>query len=445
MRLVAGTPAAGPLDEGSVIDGYVVERAPERSPGLELRCAVRAPDGRAATLIQARWPHADRSARSHFRRMARLRARLEHPALVPVHTFGEHAGRGYLITDEYPAYTLADLLADEAPLAPRRVVAMMAPVAEAIDLASSRGLVHQALDPDSLLLARGDRVLIGSFGLLSADADPVWGFVRLGDPRYRSPEEVREEPLTLAATVYSLAAILVHALTGQPPFVHNRTALPYEHLYEQPPRVSEREVELPSDFDAVVGWGLAKEPGDRPQSAGALVRAAARALGLEEPALETPPAPTPLRVVTSDPGRAPARARGRAGRAVAWVAAAAVGGALLGAALDPFGPGDAQPAAQAGEPAVWQQLAERRGELRAELAAAETAPRQAQAAARLAGAYDRAATSAEPGRLAGAARSAASAYGALAEAAAVADATGYAEAAAAVAGAERRLGALARR
>jgi hypothetical protein len=120
------------LHEGTAVDGYVVEGLVDRHVGAELRYLMRGPDGEEATLITTRRPPGRRD-RLRIRRLASLRRRLAHPAVLPAHASGEHEGHPYLITDPYPAATLGDLLADEAFLAPEWLLAQLAPVAAALD------------------------------------------------------------------------------------------------------------------------------------------------------------------------------------------------------------------------------------------------------------------------------------------------------------------------
>jgi hypothetical protein len=417
-----------------VVDGYVVERVVGNHHGAEVRHTLRRPDGQRATLITSRGPYQDRRARSRFRRLARRRMELDHPALIPVRAFGEYEDQPYLITDLYPSRTLGDMLAEEAPLEVERIIGLLAPVADALDLAHRHGLVHQTLDSDSLLLGR-DSVLLDSFGLLAAEGENL---VQLGDLRYCPPEQVRGEPLTELANVYSLTALIVHALTGEPPYGGDRTALPYAQLAEAPPNVTERAPWLLPEVDEVVKWGMSKEPADRPGSATAALRAVA--LAAAPRVNSSRPLPTALLVTPAPRARTgPARRRrARSGALAAAIAVAAVCGAIAAAVLDPFGDEAARPA-QTEDSQVWRQLVDRRAALRDALAAAKTPSEQAAAMGELARAYTAAGRAGGPARLVMAARSAGAAYADLASATEAADQSAFSGAVAEVTAAERRL------
>jgi serine/threonine-protein kinase len=492
MKLVRDKPQAVVLEEGAALDGYAVGGVDEAHAGPEMRYAVTAPGGERATLHLSRRPFADKQERARFRRLAELRVAFTHPAAIEVSDLGEHAGHPYLVTEPYEtARTFADLLADEAPLEPGRLVAMLEPVAGALDLAHGQGLVHQGLGAESLLLAGDDRLLLDSFALFELGGESAWTTVQRSDLRYRPPEQVRAEALASSGNVYSLAALIVHGLTGEPPYSGDRLALNYAHLMEPPPRISRRIPGLDPAIDPVIARALAKEPADRPGSARQLLALVAMALGVStdlaapEPPPEAPPrqaaaengagrttrprttgrasepafpptamsgvsTPMPaaaratsLRSALSPAGVAPAGearrgSRLRAAAAVALAVAAAVCGGALAVALDPF---EDEPRAAAPSPAAaaWERLDTQRADLRAELAAADTPQEQAEIAGSLASAYDQAARAVGPGAQAVAARAVSDAYTQLAAAAEAGNEPGYGLASAAIAQAEQRL------
>jgi serine/threonine protein kinase, bacterial len=264
------------------VDGYVVESLVADRGHTELICDAVGPDGGDATLVVAWRRPADRHSWPRIRRLARTRATLEHEALLPVLAVGEHSGRPYLATDRYPEATFANLL-DEAPLSPERVLMLLAPVAEALDLAHASGLVHQSFSGTSLLVD-GHMVLLDGFGVVGGPRELTVESAGVHEVRYCTPDELRGEALEPASNVYSLAALLVHALTGAPAYEGTFVAQAYGHLSEAPPRPSERRAELGVAFDDVIARGLAKDPADRPASASELLAEAATALGVDLPA-----------------------------------------------------------------------------------------------------------------------------------------------------------------
>jgi hypothetical protein len=439
MRVSTQKPPDPGVAEGEAVDGYVVESLVAGRGHTELTCAAVGPDGGDATLVVACTRPADRHAWPRIRRLARTRATLEHEALLPVLAFGEHSGRPYIATERYPETTFANLL-NEAPLSPERVLMLLAPVAEALDMAHANGLVHQSFSGTSLLV-EGHLVLLDGFGVVGGPRELTVESAGVHEVRYCTPEELRGEALEPASNVYSLAALLVHALTGTPAYEGTLVAQTYGHLIEAPPRPSERRPELGVAFDDVIARGLAKDPADRPASASGLFAEAATALGVDLPARRGSG-------TVQDPGhRAPTEIR--SGRIPAPAVAAAVivavlAGLAAGVALDPFGGSRAAAAGPKVDARALERLDDQRAPLRAQLSAAETPQEQAATAAELADAYARAAASADSTRLASAARSGERAYDELGAAADRGNADEFASASDEVARAEARIGSLAR-
>ena len=441
MRLAARRSESAWLEPGTLVDGHKIVRRLHGHSGLELRYLARSPDDTPAMVISTRHTFTDRRERSRFRRASAARAALEHPAAIPIRAVTEHGDQPVLITDPYPEHTLGALLEQDAPLAPERVVALLAPVAEALDRAHAAGVVHSTLSADSLLLAGRERLLLDAFGLL-AEQEGGSSLLEDRDPRYISPEQVRGLPALPSSNVYSLTALIVHALTGEPPFTGQPPAVLYAHVIKAPAKVSERRPELGERIDAVVSAGLAKEPKERPSAAVKLVRMTAEALGVS-PDVQASACQKPrLRLVTDDGAPVtpqPRRRRGPGLLTAALVAVALGLGAVMAMAVAPFGDDASRPAARPAAARTWNQVADTRAHLRDRLAAADTPQAQADAASSLGGLYETAAQAGEPRALAAAAHEAALGYNQLAAAAGLNDDAGYAEAAQAVDRAEARL------
>jgi serine/threonine protein kinase len=477
-----------PVAVGSTIDGYLIESVLERRAGGELVCDAVDPDGFATTLEIALAPPPDRQAATRLRKLARLRAELRHPGLVPIEAVGEHAGRPYIACGRYPADTFADLL-HRGPIEVGEVLSMLATACDALDRAHAAGLVHQRLTAESLLVDEQQLVLDG-FGIAGGTTSSA---IRAETILCMPPELLRGEPLGPAGNVYSLACLLVLALTGAPPFEGSPAAQALAHRMETPPQPSARRPELGPELDRVILRALSKHPAPRPASARELLNEAAQALGLVLPAPVEHPADAAHAAIRSSRKlrrRSIAAAwRGlprpsisatwrelrRRSRATAWraprrrsiaaswrtrrsrslamlreelrrltsavfsgelrpgtsamLAVIAVGfGLSAGTLVAPSAGDGGDPSARASFRAMLQRLDESRTDLRAQLASAETPAAQAEAADELAAAYRRVADGGGSRESELAARSAERAYLALAAAARSGDADRFATA-----------------
>src|SRR5262249_12330125 len=164
---------------------------------------------------------------------------------------------------------LRRLLAEHGALAPERALELVEQVADALDAAHERGLVHRDVKPSNVLIDGRGHCYLADFGLSRRLADP-WptpGAGRsLGTVDYVAPEQIRGDEVDGRADLYSLGCLLFECLTGRPPFTGSETAIVFAHLEREPPA-------LPG-LDAVITKALAKDPDQRFQSGRALIEAA---------------------------------------------------------------------------------------------------------------------------------------------------------------------------
>jgi YVTN family beta-propeller protein len=184
-----------------------------------------------------------------------------------------------------PGTDLKAQLHKEGALEPTRALALVAQIANALDAAHERGLVHRDVKPSNVLLtgARGtEHCYLADFGLSastsdrSTAADP--GRI-IGTIDYIAPEQIRDDEIDGRADVYSLACLLYECVTGDVPFRRpSEVAVIYAHLDEPPPKASDAAPALPAELDAVLERGMAKLRDERWQTCGALVEAVRAAL-----------------------------------------------------------------------------------------------------------------------------------------------------------------------
>jgi serine/threonine protein kinase len=153
-------------------------------------------------------------------REARSAAALNHPNAVAVYDVVDHENAPWLVMEYVEGETLADLIAREGALDPRRVADLGAQLASALSRAHERGIVHRDIKPGNVLIDRSGRPKISDFGIargLGDEALTQTGFVT-GTPGYLSPELARGEDPDAASDVWALGATLYAAVEGRPPF-----------------------------------------------------------------------------------------------------------------------------------------------------------------------------------------------------------------------------------
>jgi serine/threonine protein kinase len=395
--------------EAAAGNGYRVERVLSTRLGVHTVVEAVAADGdRVAITLLDPAVTGDPDLRSHVLDLARTRASIEHPNVLPL--IGPHAlqDRIGLVSPLGGPRTLADTL-ESAPLEAEETISLLCQVASALETAAANGLVHRDLAPRAIVLGgeETDRVFLGDFGITLPPL-PRGELLHAADSiDYCSPEEVRGEPLEPESNVYSLACILFECLTGSAPYRYDRPLLTlHAHVVEPPPRASTRRPELPDAIDAVLSRAMAKDLRERFRSPGLLMRAAGEALGVEAtvPVL-VPPRTRDDRAASPRPRHRPRARRGsRPALTRRWVGVAlplAAACGLVAGLIDwsgeptPRTTAPAPPAAQQARQAVRVDaledavgdLAARRARLRGELRQARRPAGQAAAARALAGAY----------------------------------------------------------
>jgi len=222
----------------------------------------------------------DDDFRRRFVAESKAAASVEHPNVLPVHYAGEHEGVLFIVMRYVDGPDLRALVRAEGRLGAERTAHVVAQVGGALDAAHRHGLVHRDVKPANVLLGEDDHAYLTDFGLtkqltLSADGGLSRTGAWVGTLGYAAPEQIRGERVDARTDVYALGCVLVHALTGNPPYVRDSDhATMWAHLNASPPTK-----DVPPEFTGLVKRALAKDPADRYPSAGDLGRAALVAAG----------------------------------------------------------------------------------------------------------------------------------------------------------------------
>jgi YVTN family beta-propeller protein len=218
----------------------------------------------------------DAAFRERFLAESELAASLDHPCVVPIYQAGDADGRLFIAMRYVEGSDLKQRLRD-GPLSPARTVAICAQVADALDFAHERGLVHRDVKPSNVLIDERDHAYVADFGLTKRLEEPrAVEPGLLGTIDYVAPEQIRGERVDARADVYSLGCLLCECLTGKPPFPRSTdAAVLFAHLEEEPA--------APPGLEQVIAKALAKEPEDRYASCGELVNGVRETLGIGAP------------------------------------------------------------------------------------------------------------------------------------------------------------------
>src|SRR5215213_9000628 len=228
----------------------------------------------ALKLLKARYAE-DEEFVERFRREAKSAAALTSPYIVPIFDRGETEDGTYYIAMEYlPGGTLKDRLRIRGALPPHTAVEVALQIAEALQAAHKRSVIHRDVKPDNVLYADSEHVKVVDFGIARAAEATTISHIGdiLGSVKYMSPEQAAGEQVGPASDLYSLGVVLYEMLTGRVPFeVSSPADVPAAHAGGPPPHPRELNLEVPEALDAIVMRLLSRYPAARYGSAAELI------------------------------------------------------------------------------------------------------------------------------------------------------------------------------
>ena len=278
--------SGGRLERGSVIGGYRVDELISRGGmGVVYRVTNVALGRIYALKVLAPELAQDDAFQRRFKREMRIAASIHHPNVVEIHYAGDQAGLLFFVMDYIVGTDLRDLLKRGGAFDPRRAVALLGQLADALDAAHQRGLVHRDVKPANVLVTVRDgheHAYLTDFGVAKR-FETMAGLTAqgavVGTVDYMAPEQINGGATDARTDVYALACVLFQMLTGRVPYDReNSIAKLFAHVHEPPPAIGAELADLYPTFGPVIEKGMAKEPAERYVSAGDFARDALAAL-----------------------------------------------------------------------------------------------------------------------------------------------------------------------
>lgn len=212
---------------------------------------------------------AEDEVRQRYERRTREVARLSHPHLANIYEVAEDQGVAYVVREAAEGISLGEIMSSGRVLDSERLLTVLLPVLQGLAYAHQKGVAHGNLHPGNIWV-NGPEIKLTDFDLGShLFSDSIQDAVGGKDAAasllaYGAPERLRGLPPTPAGDIFSMAAIMYEALTGNRPF-ESADAEKIAHtttLYQPPPPSAVRE-DLPPEYDAVILRGLAEDPNER--------------------------------------------------------------------------------------------------------------------------------------------------------------------------------------
>lgn len=267
-------PATSPYKRGdSIASKYELEELLGRGGRGEIWRAQNVALG-ASVAIKILSVTGERAAlRERLMLEAKVAASVTHAAIVKVYDVGETArGDPFIVMELLNGKSLGAILQVEGHLSAVRAVQNLLPIAEALQLAHGRGIVHRDVKPDNIFIVHDEGSVqpklldFGIVKLQNADDDShltMAGDV-LGSPDYLSPEQARgQDDVDHLSDVWAFSVVLFEAIAGRVPFdAPNYNALVQQIIEDEPPALHELAA-VDEQLSAIVARGLSKERSQR--------------------------------------------------------------------------------------------------------------------------------------------------------------------------------------
>ncbi len=241
--------------------------------------------------------------RARFQQEAQGVARLRHPNIVQIHDFGVSDGHFYMVMEFLEGGTLKELLRTTGRATPSMAVNIVKGVAEALEYAHSRDLIHRDIKPDNIMIDLEGRPVLMDFGiakLLTASTQLTQTGTGIGTPAYMAPEQARGEPVSPATDIYALSIVLFELLTGQVPYdADTPMAIMLKALSDPLPMPRSFNPDISEALQGVILKGTAKAPEARYRSAVEFIAALDSAINEKTTDRTAPPAPALVDIASS--------------------------------------------------------------------------------------------------------------------------------------------------
>ncbi|HEV2607633.1 MAG TPA: serine/threonine-protein kinase [Xanthomonadaceae bacterium] len=287
-----------------------------------------------------------------FLKEARAAARLNHPNIAQIYTFGIVGDTNFIAMEFVDGQSLGEMVRRQA-FSEKSAIVIVRQAAQALGVAHVEGLIHRDIKPDNIMLTHKGVVKIVDLGIakhINESKTLTQAGQTVGTPAYASPEQVEcERPVDARSDIYSLGATLFHLVTGRMPYDGaSATSVMIKHVMAPVPDPRDIDPGLSAGVAQVIMKMMAKRPEDRYPDAGALERDLYRVqLGMDIEHMGATAKPSPQQTAdlskeasgcAPKPGIAQALGSGRGRAAATEVAAKHVRQAVSTPARD-AGPG----------------------------------------------------------------------------------------------------------
>ncbi|MFI5833814.1 serine/threonine-protein kinase [Micromonospora sp. NPDC051300] len=175
-------------------------------------------------------------------REARAAAAIQHPAVVQVYDVVTEGGRPWIVMELLDARSLADMVIEDGPVAPRAVAKIGIALLGALEVAHALSVLHRDVKPANVLICSDGRCVLTDFGVarMPTDVQLTTPGMVLGSPHFISPERAMGQEFGPPSDLFSLGVTLYTAVEGRPPFDKGDPIETMHAVVEDPPATPQR-------------------------------------------------------------------------------------------------------------------------------------------------------------------------------------------------------------
>jgi serine/threonine-protein kinase len=260
------------LQKGDRVDNYIIQDKLGDGGFATVYKARHSDSGQTVALKMLNAEAAlDKNVLRRFLREAEASNLIDHPNIVQVLAFGDHARQPFLVMEFLPGENLAERIKRRGAMPVKEAVPLLIDVCQALARAHDANIVHRDIKPENLFLTN-DSVKVLDFGIAKFQQQQPGEMKTatraiLGTLHTMSPEQCRSSKIDARSDIYSLGVVAYFMLAGEYPFAHaHDLEIAVAHLKEQPRPLTEKNPAVPSDVAAIVMRCLQKDPGARYRS-----------------------------------------------------------------------------------------------------------------------------------------------------------------------------------
>jgi serine/threonine-protein kinase len=214
---------------------------------------------------------------ARFNREARAVASLPGEHLVSIYDYGQHNATYFIVMEYVEGQNLKEMLRQEGPFQPQRVIELVTPVLLALKAAHLQGIIHRDVKPQNILVRRSDgAVKLTDFGVAYAhdNAQVTSTGMVIGTVDYMAPEQARGEPVGPPADLYAVGIVIFELLAAHLPYTgENTMQVIMGHISKPIPSLASHGISVPPALERLLQRALAKEVQNRFQSAQEMLNA----------------------------------------------------------------------------------------------------------------------------------------------------------------------------